>query len=211
MKPRRMSRSSESAIALAAVMIMALAACQPERVEYHRRPAFYERASQQKLPDELVMEDGTVIKYITDSRPGIVGRNGEDGTKPFQTREEKNGEVTLHALLPEHVLENALTCLRDQEYQLLYDKLLAQRKRDEYAQAGQGFAEFEAFCRKNRHELAATLTRMLTGIASMEVSFTDLGQGVTRCRMRSQIAGPFRFRMVDVVKENQELKLLMIQ
>ena len=43
-----------------------LAGCTEYRIEYHRRPAYYEQASEEELPDRIVMPDGTVIVYVDD-------------------------------------------------------------------------------------------------------------------------------------------------
>ena len=186
-------------------------ACKPTRVEHHRRPAFYEKASEQKLDEEVVLHDGTVLKFHTTQKRGVVGYKGNDGSKPFQIREEdEKGDITLHALLPEHVLINALACIRNQEYQLMWEQLLAERTRLDYDEQG-GFEAFESFLAKNRHELVATLTRMVAGIPSQEVSFTRMDEVVTRCRLRPQIAEGFRYTTVDVMKEMGELKLATIQ
>lgn len=181
--------------------MVSLPACQPERVEYHRRPAFYDRASAQKLPDEVTLEDGTVVKYVPVKRPALSGQSG----KPFELREEKeDGSVTLHALLPEHVLVNTLNCLRNEEYQLLWEQVLSDRTKHELAKSNQGVEEFMEFFTKNRHELVSCLTRMVAAIPSQEVSFTKMGEGVTRCKLRPQIAGDFRYRIVDVIAETPQ-------
>lgn len=186
--------------------------CKPERIEYHRRPAIYERASDQPPQDEVVLEDGTIIRYRTAVRPGIVGEGGSDGSKPFQIREEaEDGTITLRALLPEHVLMNALACMRNREYLLMWEQLLSPATREEFENLENGFDGFATFMEKNRHELVSSLTRMVTGIPSHETSITRLSAGVTRCRLRPQVAEGFKFRVVDVVQENGSYLLLQIQ
>ena len=195
----------------AIVMALTGASCREQRTEYHKRPAFYEKASMQKLENEVVLEDGTIIKYNAD-RGGTDDRPGDPQGKQFQIRQEhEDGTVTLSAMLPEHVLANTLTCVRNEEYQLLYEQLLAERTKLADEEAGQGAEEFISFFRKNRHELTATLTRMVAGIPAQEVKFGEMGDGVTRCRLRPQIAEPFKFKTVDVVNEGGRLKLLMIR
>jgi len=190
-----------------------LCGCKPYRVEYHKRPGFYEKAALGKLPDEVTLDDGTIIKYQTTEAQSTLGRTGDDKHKPFEIRQQKDdGKIELRAILPEHVLANTLTCLSNEEYELLYNQMLSERTRQEYAQAGQqGLPEFTEFFQKNRHDLAATLTRMVAGLPHEEVSMTSLGDGVTRCTLRPQIAEPFKFKSVYVVKEGQGMKLLMIR
>jgi len=201
----------DARVAFAALALAGLFACQTTRVEHHRRPAFFEKASTQKLENEVVLDDGTVLKFHSSHKQGVVGLQGNDGSKPFQIREEdEEGNITLRAVLPEHVLINALACIRNQEYQLMWEQLLADRTRLDYEDNG-GFEAFASYLSKNRHDLVATLTRMVAGIPSQEVSFTRLDDVVTRCRLRPQIAEGFRFKIVDVAKEMGELKLATIQ
>ena len=47
------------------VSLAALAGCQPQVVEYHYRPAYYQLASETKLPDEVVTEDGRIIRFVS--------------------------------------------------------------------------------------------------------------------------------------------------
>jgi hypothetical protein len=193
------------------VSLLMLVACQTQRVEYHRRPAFYERASNQRFDQDVVTEDGTIIRYRSAHRGGILGHGSEQQGKMFQMREEhEDGSVTLNALLPEHVLVNFLTCLRNEEYALFYEQMLATHTKREFERSENGVHGFTAYLQRHRHDLAGTLTRMVAGIPSQETSFTSMPDGVIRCRLRPQIAEPFKFKGVDVVKEGPGLKLLMI-
>ena len=187
------------------------ASCETQRIEYHKRPAFYERAAGGNLPSEVTMEDGTIIRYGSPTaQSSSLGRS--NGSKPFQLREEaEDGTVTMQCLVPEHVLVNTLTCLRNEEYQLLWDQLLATQARERYEESGEGETEMASSMRKWRHDLIATLNRMIAGIPHQETKFTNMGEGVTRCQLRPQVAEPYRFKTVDVVKEGVDLKLLYIK
>jgi hypothetical protein len=206
------------ALATAALLVSGagLVGCKAHRVEYHKRPAFYDRAALGKLPDEVVLEDGTVIKYQPVQGQSSFGRAGDDRRKPFQIREEHEDalgkkHVTLRALLPEHVLGNTLTCLRNQEYELLYEQMTAQCVKDQCELEEGGVESFIEALRRNRHDLVATLTRMVAGLPHEEVAIINMGGGVTRCKLRSQISEPFKFKSVDVIKEGSAMKLLWIQ
>ena len=86
-----------------AMSVCALHACKEYRVEYHKRPSFYEKATTQKLADEITMPDGTVIKYDSRIQPSSYGRTGDEKRKPFEIRQEKeDGSVVLRARVPEH-------------------------------------------------------------------------------------------------------------
>lgn len=185
------------------------AACEPYRVEYHTRPAFYRRVADGPLPDRVELEDGTVIVYRTRGEP-ITGDPGGEA-KPFQLREEtEDGSVVLHALLPEHVIANTLDCIRHHEYELLWDQVLSERTKLAYAEQGQGVEEFTAFFKKHRIDLARTLNRMLLGMASNEVVIEDTRGGVTVCRFWPQVATLFKFKYVALVREEFQYRLLLI-
>jgi hypothetical protein len=193
-------------------LVMALcASCEVERVEYHQRPAFYDRAIAGELPAEVRTEDGTIIRYRSaDQRQTSYGQPG-DG-KPFSMREEaEDGTITLHCLVAEHVLVNTLTCLRNEEYDLIWDQLLAEKARMASVEAGEGRERFIESMRRNRHDLIGTLNRMIAGIPHQETKFTNISGGITRCQLRPQVAEPYTYKSVDVMKEGVELKLLYIK
>lgn len=197
---------------LIAVIPVCIVGCKEERIEYHRRSPLVERNSPTPLPDEVTLDDGTIIRYRHATRPGIVGHEGADGSKPFEIREEaEDGTITLRNLLPEHVLANLLACLRQQEYQLIWDQLLCTKTREEYDLRENGFAGFAEYMQKHRHDLISTLTRMIAGLPTHETSVTRLGGDITRCRLRPQISEGFKFTFVDVYKEGLQQKLLLIR
>ncbi|MHC5023272.1 MAG: hypothetical protein ACYTGG_05100 [Planctomycetota bacterium] len=195
-----------------ALALIVLAACQPYRVEYHKRPSYYRKAALGDLPDEVVLEDGTRIIYSSDGHAGEWGNEKSDDGKAFEIREEdENGDVTLRAIMPEHVIANTITCLRNQEYELLWDQMLARQTRENYVAAGLTAEDFMDFCRKNRRDLLEALMRMMIGMVHQDVVVENVGPGMIRCRLRARVAANFRFTMVDVVAEGAGMKLLMIQ
>ncbi len=186
------------------------AGCEPYRIEYHKRPAFYDRLVESPLDDRVVLDDGTVLIYQTRGQEDQATSDGGE-KKVFQIREElDDGSIVLRALMPEHVMANTLECLRTGEYELLWDQLLSERTKLAYAEQGQGCDEFAAFFQTHRRELAKTLNRMLLGIASHEVVIEDVAPGVTECRFWPQIARDLKFKKVTVVREDLGMKLLMI-
>jgi len=186
-----------------------LAACQPYRIEYRTRPAFYRRVVDAPLPERVELDDGTVILYRDRGQP--ISDTPPDEPRPFQLRQElDDGSVILRAILPEHVLANTLDCIRNSDYQLLWDQMIAERTKLAYAEQGQGPDQFTEFCKKHRLDLARTLNRMLLGIASNEVVIQDVGDGVTLCRFWPQVAVLFKFKYVALVREDFQYKLLLI-
>lgn len=193
---------------------LGLGGCEPYRVEYRPRPAFFASAmGDEAPPDSVVADDGTVIVYKRREPEGALQRASRgDAGEPFKIREElEDGTIVLRALLPEHVLANTMTCLRFEEYELLWDQLLSERTKAAYAQEGQDVEAFAAFFRRRRHDLAATVNRMLHGLPRHEVVVDALGGGVTRLRFHPTTGALFKFRTVLLVSEGGGLRLLGIE
>jgi hypothetical protein len=196
--------------ALMLALLPVFAGCQPYRIEHHKRPSFYQRAAMGKLPDEVRLEDGTIIRYTTYDEPtGGKAKSAAPQRKPMMIREEhEDGSVTLRCFIPEHVLVNLLECLRKQEYDLIWHQLLAEHTRQEFEAQGGGMDECTTHFRKHRHELVATLTRMVAGLPTQQTRFDPMGNGVIRARIRPQHVGKLKFKYFDLTREGIELKLL---
>lgn len=206
-----MSRRSVTAQLVVLVSVaFTLAACQTYRVEYHRRPAFYKTAAVGQLEDRVTLEDGTVLVYTTRGDSQVYGDRASG--ERFQIREElDDGTIILRAMLPQHVLANTMTCLRNQEYELIWDQLLSKRTKHSYELHDQGYDQFAAFFEANRLELGATLTRMMLGLSRGESYMVNMGGGVILYRFHPRIASEFDFKTVKVVAEGGGLKLLIIE
>ncbi len=189
---------------------LATAACETYRVEYHRRPAFYKSAAVGQLEDRVTLEDGTVLVYTTRGGSQVSG-DAASGQR-FQIREElDDGTIILRAMLPQHVLANTMTCLRNQEYELIWDQLLSKQTKRSYELRDQGYDQFAAFFEANRLELGATLTRMMLGLSRGESYMENMGGGVILYRFHPRIGSEFEFKTVKVIAEGGGLKLLIIE
>ena len=124
--------------------------------------------------------------------------------------ELEDGEIVLRALLPRHVITNLLVCLRREEYELVYDQLLARQTREMY-EAGEGLEGFTAYFTRHREDMAEWLARIIAGIPLQQVLMKQLEGDVTRCGLRPQFGSQFAFKSLDVYRENGQYKLLMIR
>ena len=133
--------------------------------------------------------------------------------KKFKGREElDDGTIILRALLPEHVLGHTMTCLRNGEFQLLWDQMISRETKLAYAEQEMGVAQFAEFCRKNRPELMKTLNRMIFSYYSgSDVVLERLPNLTVRVRFSAQLATQFKFREVVVVQEIDGMKLGIIR
>ncbi len=193
------------------VLFTATFGCEEYRIEHHRRPSYYQDAALGELPDRITLADGTVIVYETINAPGDLKSSVSGEKNAFQIREEfEDGSVVLRARVPEQVLANTLTCLRNQEYELLWEQLLSEQTKRSYQRQGKGVEDFANYFAQRRNDLARTINRMMLGIPRNEVVMENLGGGVIRIRFHPQVGRLFRFKTVDVVSEGPGLKLLMI-
>lgn len=194
----------------AVVGMLALAGCGTYRVEYHHRPTYYDNAAIGTLDDEVTLDDGTVL--IFKQRDNETAMQRSRSSDRFQVREElADGTVVLRAMLPEHVLSNTLTCLRNEEYDLLWDQMLSEQTKHAYELRGQGYEEFQRFFSANRLELAAMLTRMMLGLSRQESYMETIGGGVIRYSFHPRIGSEFKFKTVDVVAEPEGMRLLLVK
>jgi len=192
---------------------LAMSACEPYRVEYHRRPAWHARMVDGPLPDRTVLDDGTVILYNQKSSAGAFTPSSDSNHFRIR-RENPDGTVSLHAHTPEHVLLNALNSIRGGEYRLIWDELLSERMKMRYAEEGLGFEAFEQFLRENRVDLGRTLTRMSIGLSMQDAAVTTIAPGHYRVQFWPHIinasptrGGGFKFNYVEIVRESFSLKL----
>lgn len=133
--------------------------------------------------------------------------------KQFMSRETfDDGTVVLRALLPEHVLGNTMECLRNGEYQVLWDQMVSQGTKNAYARRDMSVAHFAEFCRNNRSELMKTLNRMVFGYYSgSDVIIERLGDFSVRIRFSPFLGRQFKFTEVIVVQSMEGMKLSLIK
>lgn len=208
----RRRRGDAALCVVAAFTSLCIIACEPYRIEYVKHPEFHRSATRGATPQREVLPDGTVIVHVYgDEDESDLQRKANSKSEPFKIREEKeNGEIILRAILPEHVLANTMTCLRNEEYEMLWEQMLSERTKLAYSQEGLDKDDFAQFFSENRQELARTLNRMILGLPRQEVVTDNLGNGVLQYRLVPQVAAQFKFRKVQIVGEGYGLKLLLI-
>jgi hypothetical protein len=136
-----------------------------------------------------------------------------EAPKMFQAREVlDDGSVVMRALLPDHVLANTMTSLRNQEYIQLWEQVVAESTKREYAEQGMDVEDFVRYCTRNRSELMMTLNRMSFGYyGGSDVILDRLPDLSVRMRLSNNLASQFKFREVYVVQERDGLKLAGIR
>jgi hypothetical protein len=198
-------------IPVLALAIVAAAGCEPYRIEYHKRPAYYHKVAEEPLPDEVVLDDGTKIVYETrgQNAPRSGGKKGDE--RRFMAREEmEDGSVVLRAIMPEHVLGNLLHCLRNREYELIWDQMLSDQIKLVYEGEGKTKEDFVAWCSKHRIEIAKTTNRMLLGLATGDTVVEPMKNGMIECRFWPQVATQFKFTSIVITNNEFELGLKLV-
>jgi hypothetical protein len=193
-----------------------LAACGP-RVEYRARPGY---ASSEELPDEIVLEDGTIIRYVSIGEylarqralkrgeayvEGGSQNTGEPAAPSFLPWQElEDGSVRIEARSPEHVVANAMRGFREERYGDLWDQLVARGVRaraDADGGADAARARFAAWGARNRTEAMTLLNRMSFAFNTNGVVMRGTGGGFFELSLPPQISKDFKLRVVEVLIE----------
>jgi len=203
-------RLASHAINTLLAALLLLVSCQEYRIEYRKRPSYYKQAAVGELPDQITLDDGTTIIY-EELKSSELEKRGRDESSFKVWEEDKEGNITIRALLPEHVLGAISQALTTERYDLLYQQLVSDLTKQEMERRDEGEEQFVEFCRTNRKELATTINRMMLGIPRQEVVVENKPGGIIRCRIRPQYAKDFKFKDVDMVSEGEGLKLLIIR
>jgi len=205
--PRSRSLSkmfASTAIVLALTSISALAGCGTQTVIYKEVPEYY--LTKGLVPERYVREDGAVVIHRARQFDGVVLPGEEESGRT----EQDDGEVTLRAYTPEQLIGIFTKSILDEEYDLLWEQMVSDRVKSEYETDEQGRAEFTDFLARNRDELYGMFNRLSAQMYTPYVISEDGPLGGVRVRFHATVAKDFQFAAVDMVYEDQDLKLLMI-
>jgi hypothetical protein len=193
----------------ALLLLLLCVGCKSQTVEYRQRPSWHTALSG-RLPNEHRREDGTIMKFSTSNDTTSVAVQDYLETITLEEKDIITGELTLRAILPEHVLKHSLTCLRDRNWKVLYEQLISAKTQQFYEQQENGFAKFESYFNANRREIAKTLLRIHGGISSGDVVVSERGSEIIHSLV-PRVARDYEYRSVSFIREGQYLKLHSIQ
>lgn len=205
------------------VGVAALAASCGPTVEYRPRPGF---ATSEELPDEIVLPDGKVIRYLPLSEYLAMKEEGREGGRfggrrkaaaasrrtddsaPAEGfvawRELDDGRVELDALFPEQVVANTMRAFREERFGDLWDQFVASGVRARAAQEGGPEAareRFTSWCGSRRGDVMTLLNRMSFGFSTNAVVVRRTAPNFLELSLSPQTAGDFRYRVVEVAFE----------
>lgn len=187
---------------------ISILSCKTQTVEYHSRPT-WQTALSGGMPTQQIREDGTILKY---SSPNVLSRPMQEylDSIVLEEKDDLTGKLTLRAIFPEHVIDHTMTCLRDKNWDVLFEQLISTETRENYLKHEDGRAEFETFFTQNRREIARTLQRIRKGKDFGDVQMYVSGD-VTIHKLSPRIARDYMFSTVSFIREEQYLKLHSIQ
>jgi hypothetical protein len=191
------------------LLVFCCVGCETQSIEYRSRPSWHTALSG-GLPTEHVREDGTVMKFGSSNESSSLAVQKYMDAIVLEEKDEITGEITLRAILPEHVLKHTLTCLRDRKWGILYDQILSAKMKTYYEERENGREEFETFFTKHRRELAKTLQRILGGIGFGDVVVSEYENELI-FTLSQRILRDYKFTTVSFVREDQFLKLQTIR
>ncbi len=197
-----------------------LVGCAEERTEYHYRSQAEADAIGRPVDETFVKADGTKVVYSSKRREKINGTtpSGTDGSStpdlekpPVDLREKKaSGEVILRATFPEHVVDHLTECVRNEEYDLIWNQLMASDAKRELEERG-GMKYLTTFFTNNRKEVMATLNCMRINLKNGHVALRKKDETHLTAELDSTLRTSYRFTVIDFESTPTGMKLVGIR
>ena len=194
--------------------------CAEERTEYHYRSQAEADAIGRPVDETFVKADGTKVVYSSKRREKISGNtpSGTDGSStpdlekpPVDLREKKaNGEVILRATFPEQVVDHLTECVRNEEYDLIWNQLLSTGAKRDLESRG-GIKYFKTFFTNNRKEVMATLNCMRINLKNGHVALQKTDDSHMTAELDSTLRRSYKFTVIDFESTPTGMKLVGIR
>lgn len=186
-----------------------LASCQIEKTEYRTTPSWH-LAMGTRLPKNTILDDGTVVIHeIIGGKNSIAVEEYLSGIE-MESKDEITGEITLRAVLPEHLLSQALVCLRDRKWDILYNQILSKGAQEYFKSIDGDLTYFENYFNSYRLEFAKTMRKMIQS-QSFGDTLVQKNDPYTTLYFAPNMLGNFKFKRLELITEGDYLKLNSIQ
>jgi hypothetical protein len=172
------------------------------------------------VDETFVKADGTKVVYSSKRREKINGNtpSGTDGSStpdlekpPVDLREKKaSGEVILRATFPEHVVDHLTECVRNEEYELIWNQLLSTGAKRDLESRG-GIKYFKTFFTNNRNEVMATLNCMRINLKNGHVALQKTDDSHMTAELDSTLRRSYKFTVIDFESTPTGMKLVGIR
>ncbi|MCE9620456.1 MAG: hypothetical protein K8R92_11205 [Planctomycetes bacterium] len=191
--------------------------CAQEKIEYRYRPQFEVDATGRAADETFVKPDGTRVIYTSkrperkDAAAKTPGSAPEAETPQIELRERKaNGDVVLRAMFPEQVVAHVSECVRNEEYELLWNQLLSEEAKRDLADRG-GLEYFKTFFTVNRKEVMATLNCMQINLRNGHAIVRNRDATHLSAELDSTLRGSYKFTAMEFESTPSGMKLVSIR
>jgi hypothetical protein len=110
----------------------------------------------------------------------------------------------MQAIMPEHVVANAMRAFREERYGELWDQLVSSgvRRRAALSESPEeARARFVEWCSGRRGDAMMLLNRMAFGFSTNAVIMRKSGPATVQLTLAPQVAGEFKLRVVEIEYE----------
>lgn len=195
-------------------------ACAVERTEYRYRSQSESDATGRPVDETFIKPDGTKVVYSskrlekakdTPSSTTLDAPVVDPEQPVIDLRETKaNGDVILRATFPEQVVAHVAECVRNEEYDLIWNQLLSVDAKKELQGRG-GIQYLNTFFATNRKEVMATLTCMQINLKNGHVMLRKNGETHLTAEFDSTLRGNYRFTTIEFESTPTGMKLVSIR
>ncbi len=192
--------------------------CAVERTEYHYRSQSMADAMGRPVDETYVKPDGTKVIYSA-KQPQLQKDTDEhvasptpqtDLTETDLRAKKANGDVVLQATFPEQVVDHMLECVRNEEYDLMWNQLLSTQAKKDLEPRG-GLKYFKTFFQVNRKEVMATLNCMKINFKNGHVMIYKNDDTHLSAQLDSTLRTSYRFALIDFESTPTGMKLVSIR
>lgn len=187
--------------------------CAQERTEYHYRSQSEADSIRRPVDETYIKPDGTKVIYSSKRRDKDEAHASDtsaqiDPAQPMiDLREKKaNGDVVLQATFPEQVVDHMLECVRNEEYDLMWNQLVSTQAKKDLEPRG-GMKYFKTFCETNRKEVMATLNCMKINMKNGHVTIRKRDDTHLTAQLDSSLRRSYRFTVIDFEATPTGMKL----
>lgn len=122
-----------------------------------------------------------------------------------------DGEIILILRSPGHVMHHLMVTLQNEEYDLLYDQVIAEAAKTEYRRVAQDPYESVQFLRKNRDHIGALFATFPLADRTPGVNMKPVGRNTFRMTAPKMMWPDLRLRSFDVIIEDGRFRLMSIR
>jgi hypothetical protein len=139
-----------------------------------------------------------------------LGRNHDPRflTQEAQRTEDHDGNVTLQARSPRHLMRHIFETVRDEDIELFLDQVLSEATKREFQSHGRTPEDAFWMLHDELDSIDKLFARMPMAEHSPNATFTRLGDGVHRLRLVRGTGRDLRWQGFDMISEDGNERLL---